>query len=157
MTNYFKRRLHKAISLQDALDNFFSRHQDRANLHVAHLWENWGMVMGEYLGKIALPLGTQNRTLLIGADDSMLMNDLSFYTPEILGRANAFMREEYFDKIRLSPLRGRTPLYPAPPKQSSMQEPDIRTKPENLGGLMGVLDPDSPIGKAYASYVKSFD
>ncbi|MDR1243272.1 MAG: DUF721 domain-containing protein [Deltaproteobacteria bacterium] len=159
MYNPHKRggRLYKTVSLQDALEFFFARHPDRANFHLAHLWENWNMVMGEYLGKTARPLGARDRTLLVGADDNMLMHELSFYTQEILSRANAFMREEYFTKVRFSLLQDRVPLYPPPPRHKSAQAPDGRPKPENLGKLSGVFDPESPIGRAYASYVKSFE
>ncbi|MDR2826173.1 MAG: DUF721 domain-containing protein [Deltaproteobacteria bacterium] len=157
MYNFYKtgRRHYKSIPVQNALDNFFARHRNKANFHIVHLWENWDMVMGEYLTKVALPLGSKEKTLLIGTEDNMLMHELSFYTPEILGRANAFMREEYFDKVHLSPLQGRVPLYPFPATPGSGQRPDERPRPENLGKL--ILDPSTPVGKAYTSYVKSFE
>jgi hypothetical protein len=156
MYNYKSGRRHyKSISLQNALDNFFARHKDKADFHIVHLWENWDMVMGEYLAKVALPLGAKEKTLFVGAEDNMLMHELSFYTPEILGRANAFMQAEYFDKVHLSPLQGRVPLYPFPAAHGNWQRPDERPRPENLGKL--IFDPATPVGKAYASYVKSFE
>ncbi|MDR2891825.1 MAG: DUF721 domain-containing protein [Deltaproteobacteria bacterium] len=159
-------RRRKIQSIQDALAQFLSRHKGRGNLRLVHLWENWPMVMGDQLTDVALPLGVQDRTLLIGAEDSMLMHELSFFIPEIMDRANAFMDENYFTKVRLELPRGRTPLYPptpgggvsetASPKTSS-QRTDLRHKPENLGGLIGRFDPESSIGRAYLSYVKSFE
>jgi hypothetical protein len=147
----------KSLPLRDALDDFFTRHKGRANFHVAHLWDNWNMVMGEYLSKAALPLGAQDGTLLIGAEDNMLMHELSFHIPEILSRANAFMREKYFNKVLLSPVRGRTPLYPPQPRQTYRQAPLERPRPEKLGKLLGILDQSSAVGRAYASYVKFFE
>jgi hypothetical protein len=85
------------------------------------------------------------------------MHELSFHIPEILSRANAFMREEHFNKVILSPVRGRTPLYPPQPGQTYRQAPLERPKPEKLGKLLGILDRTSVVGRAYASYVKSFE
>jgi hypothetical protein len=151
------RRFRKSLALRDALDDFFIRHKGRANFHIAYLWDNWNMVMGEYLGKAALPLGARDRTLLVGAEDNMLMHELSFYIPEILSRANAFMQEEYFNKVLLSPARGRTPLYPPQPRQTYAQAPVERPKPAKLGKLLGTMDQSSAVGRAYAAYVKSFE
>ena len=155
-------------SLQDALKAFFSRHKGRGNLHLAHLWESWPVVMGENLCAVAQPLGVHDKTLIIGAEDSMLMHELTFMIPEILARANAFMDEEHFTKVRLELVRDRIPLYPPNPAQLAQQggngldglappTGETRTRPDNLGAAMDKLNPDSPIGRAYRSYVRSFE
>ena len=151
-------RVRHTCSISEALESFFGRHKGRGNFKLPYLWENWGMVMGENLSYVAQPLGVHDKTLIIGAEDSMLMHELSFCTPEIMARANAFLDEEYFCKVRVELLRDRIPLYPpvaARPKEQTVPEP--RPRPDNLGQLLGVLDPDSPVGKAYLSYVKSFE
>ncbi|MDL2307479.1 DUF721 domain-containing protein [Desulfovibrio sp. OttesenSCG-928-C06] len=149
-------------SLQDALKAFFSRHKGRGNYHLAHLWESWPIVMGDNLCAVALPLGVQDRTLIIGTEDSMLMHELTFMIPEILNRANAFMDEQYFAKVRLELLRDRVPLYPPQDRAATggslaKPQPEHRVKPENLGAAMDKLDPNSPVGRAYRSYVRSFE
>lgn len=140
------------------MDTFFSSHKGRQNLHTVHLWENWNMVLGEELALLALPLGIQDRTLIIGAEDNMLMHELSFQLPEILERVNAFMNEEFFTKARLELLQNRTPLYPPQkPVTGASQVREPRIKPENLGSLLPQMNPDSYVGRAYISYVKSFE
>lgn len=153
------KRSRRTQSLTEAMQSFFSRHKGRGNLRLPHLWENWPMVMGEPLWRAALPLGIQDRVLLIGAEDNMLMHELSFHTPEILDRANAFMDEEYFSRVRLELLRGRQPLYPATMVRpvTAAAKPTSRSKPPDLGSLNDKIDPESPFGRAYASYLRSFD
>lgn len=153
------KRTRRVQSLNEALEAFFSRHKGRGNLRLPHLWENWPMVMGDPLWRVALPLGVQDRILLIGAEDNMLMHELSFHTPEILDRANAFMDEAYFERVRLELLRGRLPLYPpltARPASEPGRAPS-RPRPPDLGKLSARIDPESPVGRAYASYLRSFE
>lgn len=153
------KRTRRAQSLTEALECFFARHKGRGNLRLPHLWENWPMVMGDPLWRAALPLGVQDRILLIGAEDNMLMHELSFHTPEILDRANAFMDEGYFERVRLELLRGRQPLYPPSAARPSAEagKPANRPKPPDLGKLSAKMNPDSPVGRAYASYLRSFE
>lgn len=173
------KRVREVKSVQEALERFFSRHRGRGNFNLPQLWENWAMVMGDGLSLAALPLGVHDRTLIVGAEDSMLVHELSFCTPEILARANAFMSavspadpggavgqvdpigeaEEYFKKVRVELLRDRAPLTPGKTSARAVESApaERREKPAELGNLLGVLDPDSALGRAYASYVKSFE
>lgn len=158
------RRERRVQSIQDALQLFFSRHKGKGDFHTAHLWDNWEMVMGEPLWRLALPLGCQDRTLIIGAEDNMLMHELNYSSNEILGRANAFMNAfveyDYFNKLRFELLQGRTPLYPPLDRNAAKTAKPYaqpRPRPDGLGALMDHFDPESPIGRAYRSYVRSFD
>ncbi len=45
------------------------------------LWKNWEHVLGENLAKLAKPLGTNKKTLIIGVEDSLLMQELTFFYP----------------------------------------------------------------------------
>ncbi|MDR1126021.1 MAG: DUF721 domain-containing protein [Deltaproteobacteria bacterium] len=152
------KRARRVQSLTEALEIFFSRHKGRGNLRLPHLWEHWPMVMGDPLWRLALPLGVQDRVLLVGAEDNMLMHELSFHTPEMLARANAFMDEEYFGRVRVELVRGRMPLYPPVARPVSGEaKPAGRPKPPDLGSLGGKIDPESPFGRAYLSYLGSFE
>lgn len=149
-------RVRKVKSIQEALGRFFSKHKGRENFQIVHLWENWDMVMGETLKDLALPLGCKERILRIGAEDNMLLYELGFYAQEILARANAFMHEEYFTKIRFELLQNRKPLAPKLDTTGPIILPEERQRPDQLGGLLRYFDPESKIGKAYRSYVESF-
>lgn len=149
-------RIRKVQSLPEILERFFARHQGKGNLRILHLWINWDMVMGEELHTLAFPLGTGDGVLVIGADDSMVLSELSYYTDEILDRVNAFMDEPYFKKVRLELIGPRTPLNQQHQEQRPPKRPPARPRPENVGALMDRFDPDTPVGRAYRSYVRSF-
>ncbi len=131
---------------------------------VSKLWQLWNVVMGDEIAAISSPLGERamgkTGVLLVGAEDNMLLQELSFLAPEILARANSFMEREYFVKVQLELLQSRAPLYPY--NGSAMPPPSVlkeeRRKPEGFGALLekGELDEDSPVGRCYASFVKSF-
>lgn len=115
------------------------------------------MVMGEELAPLAYPLGRRGRTLIVGAEDNMVQHELSFYAFDMLERVNAFMGEPFFEKVQVHLLMGNAPLdeitmptIPPPPQE----EPE---RPAQLGSLMGKLDPDSPVTKAYEKYVTMFE
>jgi hypothetical protein len=133
------------------------RHRSQENFHLLHLWDNWPMVMGDELCAIAHPLGAKNRTLIIGAEDSMLMHELSFQASQILSLANAFMNEPYFKQLRLELLQKRKPLYPRITVSSCRSSVEKRERPANLGRLVNHIDPESAAGKAYLAYIKSFE
>ncbi len=149
------RRENRMGPLAEALQSWrAAKGMSAARVHLDQLWRNWDMVMGAYLAPLALPLGQREEILLIGAEDHYLLHELAYSTPEMLERANAFMGAERFHKVELQLLLGKTPLnrirstpYPPPPPPP---------RPERLGGLLGILDPASPVGRCYAAYVALF-
>lgn len=148
----------RGASIQEALARFFIKNRGRERFHLLQLWDNWPMVMGEDLAESALPLGAREKTLIIGAEDNMLLHELSFQVNEILSRANAFMHAPYFSQVRLELLQGRRPLYPRhKPHQGLVNLPDTRERPQKLGGLKDKIDPESPAGRAYLAYLESFN
>lgn len=148
----------RGASIQEALKRFFIKSRGQERFHLLHLWDNWPMVMGDELAETALPLGAREHTLIIGAEDNMLLHELSFKVNEILARANAFMNSPYFSQVRLELLQGRRPLYPRRHAERGLINlPDERVRPAGLGGLKDKIDPDSPAGRAYLAYVESFE
>jgi hypothetical protein len=125
---------------------------------LTRLWRNWRMVMGPDLADLAIPLGTRKRVLLVGGEDAMALQELSFHIPDMLERANAFMDAERFDKIelRLTPgLETRARLTGAD-VPSGFRPAPLPPRPADLGGLTDLLPPDSPIGRCYAAYLRLF-
>jgi len=78
------------------------------------LWKNWDHIMGEEVAALGRPLGhkehTGYRTLNIGADNSMALQELSLRSPEILERANAALDSEFFTEVKVSLLQGQSGL-----------------------------------------------
>jgi len=125
---------------------------DRRRLYLNQMWKNWDMVMGAELAPVALPLGHRDGVLLVGAEDHFLMQDLTYAVPEILERANAFMQENMFHKVELRLLGESQPLNRLSPSPVPVSPPPPR--PPHLGALN--LDPESPVGRCYAAYLKLF-
>lgn len=148
----------RGASVQEAIRLFFGKNRGRERFHLLQLWDNWPMVMGEELSETAQPLGARERTLIIGAEDNMLLHELSFQVNEILDRANAFMNAPHFSQVRLELLQGRRPLYPrTQPEQGRVNLTEERERPAKLGGLRDKIDPESPAGRAYLAYLESFE
>lgn len=135
--------------------------QAQARHRLAHLWENWQMVMGPELGTVARPLGHHKDLLLIGAEDAMLAQELHLMSGELLERANAFMEEPFFGGIKVSLLMGRpgldvTAQQPLPEEEQGWRAPRRRMpEPVQASGIfLGGMDPASPVARAYARFAE---
>lgn len=127
------------------------------HLHMAWLWQCWGMVMGEELAPLAIPLGRRGRTLLVGAEDAMAAQELAMQAGEILERVNAFMQAKAFYKVQVELLMGRPNLARPQPAIPRKLPPPPLSRPPKLGTLTARLTPDSAVGKCYAAYLAYFD
>jgi len=77
------------------------------------LWQNWNIVLDD-LSERVFPMGAKQKTLLLGVEDNMEMQEMRMEYNSILDRVNSFMlytgEKKYFDKLEFSLLRGRTPM-----------------------------------------------
>lgn len=142
------------LSLGEALRAWLSsRGKEARPAHLDQLWKNWNMVMGPELAPLAQPLGHRHGLLLVGGEDNLVLQELSYAVPEILERVNAFMDEPFFQRVELHLLFGKTPLNLV--SDSPVPEVPRPPRPLRLGGLN--LDPDSPVGRCYQAYLRCFD
>lgn len=149
-------RVNSLCSINGALSAFLEKHGGKAYARLTLLWDHWDMVMGEDLSSLAIPLGHKKDVLIIAAEDSMAAQDIAMQADEVLLRVNAFMNESYFSRIKVELVMGRTDL--------SRNAPHTRTpppllkpqKPDQLGNLVGMLDPESPVTKCYEAYCRYF-
>lgn len=72
---------------------------ERARL--VSLWEGWAEAMGEEYAWIS-PKGHKGSVLLVWADDSMEMQEISMLAPRVLERANAWLKSEFFSSLRIA-------------------------------------------------------
>ena len=148
------RRSGKISLLGEGMEGWLSAHgMDFRHHMLMQLWKNWEVVMGEEIAKIAYPLGHRKDILLVGGEDACALQELSYYVPEVLERVNAFMDEEYFHKVELHLMLGKTSLLnpgiAAPP-------PVVKpVRPPRLGNLK--LPSDSLLAACYDAYVRLFD
>ncbi len=126
---------------------------DEIRQKLFQLYEHWDMVLGEDLASLALPLGYRNKIFLIAAEDSMALNELSYSQEEILGRIHAFIDMNYFDKIELHLLQGKTALNQIPKAEHDRYE-TVLIRPENLGKLNL---PEGKVRDAYLHYLSLFE
>ncbi len=136
------------------MDDYFRKKQSGAEkLHMAQVWANWAQIMGPVLNTLARPLGCRENTLILGAEDSVVMQELRFYTQDILERIESFLGRCPFDKVRLELLNDRTSLdmvglehtWQVPGPEHMIFEPET---PELE------LDPSTPVGSCYQAYKK---
>lgn len=153
----FARREKRLLAAGEAMSAFLDGHGGKERRHLTALWRNWSVVMGETLAELAFPLGHKGGVLLVGADDVMAMQELSLQSMEILERANAFMDSEFFRQVKVNLMQGQQALSrPRPRRPDSPLRPAPPTKPARLGGLVGKLDPDSPVTRCYEAYLAMF-
>ncbi|WP_051261750.1 DUF721 domain-containing protein [Desulfovibrio inopinatus] len=127
----------------------------RERFRLAELWRNWPRVMGS-MADMARPLGTRKSTLLLGVEDPVTMQELSYYGPEILDRVNGFLQKKIFDKVKFDLLQGRVPL-----DAITVQGPEFHKprpiRPTGFGHLVGRFPADSALGRCYAAYAALYD
>lgn len=155
--NRVKEVLHVREAIQNALARLAGSEEHQ---QLRQLWQHWAMVMGDDLCEMALPLGHRKSILLVGAEDHLALQELSFYTAEILDRVNAFMDAPFFEKVELHLLLGRESLKTAsvlPVTQSPLGAPAPMQRPPGLDGSFAAtpgLDPESPVVKCYEAYLR---
>lgn len=124
---------------------------DPLRMRLVQLWRHWEMVLGPELAPLARPLGHHKDTLLIGAEDAMLMQELHLQSGEILERVNAFMEGPYFATVKVSLRFQRTELdsiAPPPPPPLPAAE-----RPQLTGSALAGMRADSAVARCYARFV----
>jgi hypothetical protein len=142
-----------AEAARSALERLGGADQGR----LVQLWRHWRTVMGPDLADLAIPLGTRKRVLLVGGEDTLAIQELSYQVPEMLERVNAFMTEDQFDKVELrlapgneNPAAGLT----GTDVPAGFGPRPLPPRPADLGGLR--LPPGSPVERCYAAYLRLF-
>ena len=141
-------RTKRLVSMREAVEQMLRRYPRKARL--ARLWQNWSMVMGPELAPLAWPLGERKGVLLVGGEDSMIMQELVMMRDELLERANAFMGESFFTDAHVSLSLGKRPLDGLPPPPCRQVPPIF---PRLDGSALRGADPDSPAARCYAAFL----
>ncbi|SKA73559.1 Protein of unknown function [Paucidesulfovibrio gracilis DSM 16080] len=149
------RRKYNIARAGDALEPVLDRLDGKGSMQLVRLWNNWENVMGREVSRMARPLGRRGPTLLLTADDPAVAQELTFFAPQIIRRANDFLGEEYFDKVRFELLNGRVPLDGYRPDSAPRSQSSPK-KPKNLGEILDQMDEDSPVGRCYRAYIGLF-
>ncbi|GAB6177080.1 hypothetical protein JCM16814_19710 [Desulfobaculum senezii] len=143
--------------METVLRAFLKKHDpDGMQRTLRRLWRHWPEIVDEHIAEIARPIGHRKRILLIGVEDSMVMQDLTFYAPYILEQVNAFLGTKSFDKVLPELIRDRVSLDLIKKRTTSAVrfEP---SRPQNLGSQADAFDANSAVARCYAAYVKLFN
>ena len=143
--------MHTLAGILDRLFGGMDQAARQAELH--RLWRAWADVVGPDTAAVARPLGARRHELLIGVEDSMLMQDMTYYGPALVEQANAFLGGKVFDKVRVELIGGRVPLDAdlGPVAAGGRYEPEL---PKDVGELEDKLPEGSAIGRCYREYVR---
>lgn len=138
---------------------------ERAGLQ--RLWDNWETALGADLAALAMPLGhhagrpsarsgdPEGATLLLGAEDAMLLQELRFRGDEILARINAFLGRPYFSAVQVSlPLGRRAPERSRQRREGPFRREQGEGAPPPRGIFLRGMDPDSPVARCYARFAQ---
>ena len=138
--------------IKDALKSFFEKKNANENLKLAQLWINWSQVMGPQLSQMARPLGRRKKNLILGVKDNLLMQELVFFSPQILERIENYLGWNPFDKVLFDLLESRTSLDELCIKKYRPER--ILPKPYPLGGLREKMSGNTQIDRCYRTYVQ---
>lgn len=141
--------------ISEALSEFLSKRDAGEHFHLTRLWRDWPDVVGPHIAELARPLGRRKTTLIVGVEDSMVMQEMNLYAPALIEQANQYLGMKFFDKVQLELIGKQVPLDREPEETpgASVLEPK---RPVNLGALEQGMAPDSPVAKCYRAYVEYF-
>ena len=143
-------------SLSEVLGAFVAEREASSRRLFVEVCRRWESIVGVETAELVRPLGHRRRELLLGTEDPVAMQEMVFAAPEIVSLVNAALGHDAFDKVRFDLIGNRVSLdahRAEPPRFSTPAE----TRPAQLGGLAGRLDPASPVGRCYAKYVAYFE
>lgn len=120
---------------------------------LSRLWKAWPELVGPQLAEMARPLGHRRRSLILGGEDPIVLQELSFFAQEFLDKANAFLGEDFFDKVLFELIHGRASLDGERVSAGAPPRPKL-TKIQNLGKLDYISESESALGRCYRAYVR---
>lgn len=97
-------------SISQALQKYIENQGIKTELDIAKIWNYWSMILGPQLADLAKPLGRRKKTLIIGAKNSTIMQELNFSSQEILDKIYDFLGWQPFDNICFELLEKKTSL-----------------------------------------------
>lgn len=84
-------------TVYELLEKMGGRREDSL---IAALWEHWDEAIGEDFAWIS-PKGHKDNILILFAEDSMEIQELSFLSTAILAKINAWLKVEYFSDLKI--------------------------------------------------------
>jgi hypothetical protein len=140
--------------LASALETFVSWKQLGSEMDVARIWRSWPDIIGSRLAEMARPLGRRRDALIIGVEDSLVMQELTYFSEEIRERIGEFLGWQPFDKVKFELLEDRTPLNEVQVRHEARLPEQHLPDEEEVGSLLDVLPSNSSFRSCYEAYVR---
>ncbi|MCR5813794.1 MAG: DUF721 domain-containing protein [Desulfovibrio sp.] len=139
------------ISFTDYLD-----HLDRENIQgiLHNLWKNWPAIKKKLQIEFGEPLGHQKKTLIMGCEDSIEVQELRMHEQDILKVVNEFLGSRVFSKLRVELMLGKAPVTQAQTLREQSVWQDEPPEHQAKGTYLKNMDPNSAIARCYARYLK---
>ncbi len=148
-----KKTWRRPVTLRTTLERFMNRLGQGEKIQLVRLWQHWPMVMGDEIAALAWPLGSKNTVLVVGGEDAMVMQEISFMQWDILERANAFMGREYFSAVRVQLALDKKPLDElCQTPQKAVAQPLFTPTPLH-GNYLKNMPAEHPVARCYALYL----
>lgn len=137
-----------------ALDSFVSWKQLGREMDVARIWRSWPEIIGPRLAEMARPLGRRRGALIIGVEDSLVMQELTFFSEQIRERVGDFLGWQPFDKVKFELLEDRTPLNEVQVRHEARLPEQHLPEEGEVGALLDVLPSDTTFRSCYEAYLR---
>jgi predicted nucleic acid-binding Zn ribbon protein len=86
--------------IDELLSSFLRKKEAKTPFKLVEIWRRWPQVVGEDIAELAKPVGHKGTTLILVVEDSLLMQEMSYYAPALLEQVNAAMGMPFFDKVQ---------------------------------------------------------
>lgn len=135
---------------------------NRSKSLLSALWRDWKHILGEDLAHMAIPLGAQKNTLILGAEDAIQMQEIHFLCSDILQKVNAFLKTEYFHETRINLVSQQEKIadcaHPANLDQNLEGAETAFIHPPQESKATGIflhkMNLSSPVARCYAKFAK---
>lgn len=143
-------------NISEAIQDFFTKNNYKQEMDIVRVWLNWDKIVGPELAGLAKPLGKQKQSLIIGVENSLIMQEIRFYSQQLLDFIYDFLQWQPFDKIKFELLYGKTSLDQIQiNKDIKIQEPrHAHVADSNIGHLDFTACSIPSFSSCYKSYVQ---
>ena len=153
-------RNRRMLSFSDGIGRLIGRRKGSEEMRLTRLWMAWNEVLGDDLAMLVKPLGRRERTLLLGVEDSMVMQEAHYHLQLIMQKVNDFLGDmmggHYFEKAQLSLPKGKQGLDAYQGLPTLFIYTPVVPEPPDLENVVGKLNPESPVGRCFNAYYHYF-
>lgn len=150
-------RSFKRHTFAEAFQSLVERRGDPGIQKRLVLWTQWEKIMGSPIIDLGFPIETKGKNIIMGAQNSMAMQELSMLAPTILHRANTFLGERLFTKVVFMQVNEpKAQRIGTPPASPVLPESGMPTPPKNFGHKLDDFSDDSLVSQCYRALYSAY-